>query len=412
LAARRPGFVEITCCDVASFKSWSADELWTVVDTIGAASERVAAGTMTRARYHDLEMATGINYNPDGLLADLTLRPLLRPTDILTWDWVHSMLQDGTLTVELELMLQATAPLGVTRESIHEFLKDESWVFPSWAKTKSKQLHRVFDDHRVGEDPDKVKCSCAELLGLYGLLRLFFELRTGGVEEVRPALQSFLHCCEILDLLMQAKRCLANVDDVARVLDRALSEHLRLHIAAHGTGYVKPKHHWMADVSSQLRRDKCVLDAFIIERRHLAVKRVAEHVKNTSCYERSVLSSLVVADFANEYSSFHGLLGPTAALPWLPGFLVADKMSIFGFDVVVGEVVMRGSEVGEVAACCVDEARSLQTIVKVYRQVARVASHCVRCAKSEQLVVWLAAELAHCTAWRHRADGNVDVLFT
>ena len=56
-------------------------------------------------------------------------------------------------------------------------------MFPSVGRRKAQELHRVFDEHRLSDkNPDKIKCSCAEALGLYGLLRHFFETRTAGLD--------------------------------------------------------------------------------------------------------------------------------------------------------------------------------------------------------------------------------------
>jgi hypothetical protein len=53
-------------------------------------------------------------------------------------------------------------------------------MFPMFAKGKAKQLHRVFDVHRISADsPDEIQCTCSESLGLYGLLWHFFETLVG-----------------------------------------------------------------------------------------------------------------------------------------------------------------------------------------------------------------------------------------
>jgi hypothetical protein len=70
LAARDPGYVEIGCHDVDSFRSWSPAQLAKMVDLLRAANARVSAGTMTKGQFTDLEMAVGLNYNPLGLLAE------------------------------------------------------------------------------------------------------------------------------------------------------------------------------------------------------------------------------------------------------------------------------------------------------------------------------------------------------
>ena len=81
---------------------------------------------------------------------------------------------------------------------------------------------------------DKVKASCSEMLGLYGLLRYFFELHIGDHAAVRVEFRSFLAACKVLDLVLLAKRCTADVAAVAAQLQIATAEHLRLSGNRHG----------------------------------------------------------------------------------------------------------------------------------------------------------------------------------
>jgi hypothetical protein len=72
LAAREPGFVEIGCHDFDAFRSWSPAQLSKMVDLLRAADARVSAGTMTKGDFNDLQVTLGLNYNPLGLLADIS----------------------------------------------------------------------------------------------------------------------------------------------------------------------------------------------------------------------------------------------------------------------------------------------------------------------------------------------------
>ena len=86
------------------------------------------------------------------------------------------MLQGGVLVNEVEGLLVASAYHGVSRRDLQTFLTGE-WSFPHQTATKSKALHLVFDERRISSDnPTKLKCTCAELLGLYGMLRFTQDL--------------------------------------------------------------------------------------------------------------------------------------------------------------------------------------------------------------------------------------------
>jgi len=68
---------------------------------------------------------------------------------------------------------------------------------------------------------------------------------------------------------------------------------MRLHIAAYGDETLKPKHHWMFDIAEQMEWLPCVVDAFIIERIHLRIKRNAEKVHELGVFEKSVMAGVV-----------------------------------------------------------------------------------------------------------------------
>jgi hypothetical protein len=95
-----------------------------MVDMLGAASCRVAAGTMTNAKYLQLSQSLGLNWNQFGLIADLGLRPHVDPIGIMTYDWVHNMLQDGVFSSEAMAFITRLANL---------------WGFPVLASIRSKR---------------------------------------------------------------------------------------------------------------------------------------------------------------------------------------------------------------------------------------------------------------------------------
>ncbi len=395
LAGRRDGFVEITCTDTKRFKSWPAAELARVVDMLGAASTKVSVGTMTKTQLHlaggcQLAGICGSSWGDDLRLGS------------------HSMMQNCTFTEEVHLFLMSCGPLGVTRADIHGFLKDDGWQFPHFSKGKSKQLHRVFDVQRVSAtEPDKIRCSCSEMLGLYGLLWHFFETRVGDRPEVRAEHTSFKAACHVMDLILQAKRCLARPAEAAVQLEAAIGAQLRLHIAAYGTDHVKPKHHWLLDVPAQMQRDGCVLDAFIIERTHLTVKGIAEHVKNTHDFERAVMRGVTTMAFQSAATATYGdsLLGKVAVLPGYPSVLVADRMKLFTLQIAIDDVILRGESAGIVIACAC-EGGVLFAIVETMVRITRESSHASAFKPTGVHEVWLASEVEHCIAWYGRPDGS------
>lgn len=183
--------------------------------TVEQAARRVEAGTMSRAAYKEVRMAMGLRRNPLGVIADAELYDAVRPIETFTYDWVHTMLQGGVLNSEVEALLELSR---IPRERLQKFLADATWVFPRASHDKARQLHRIFDERRVGDDDsNKVKASCSELLGVYGLLRFFMELELSGRPDMAAGLKSMMAVCRVIDLLLAAKRHQAAVDDVAGI---------------------------------------------------------------------------------------------------------------------------------------------------------------------------------------------------
>jgi hypothetical protein len=191
----------------------------------------------------------------------------------------------------------------------------------------------------------------------------------------------------------------------------AISHFRRLHQIAYGSVYIKPKHHWMMDIPAQLVRDQCVLDAFIIERTHLVVKGIADHIDNTRCFEQSLLSGICTQAF--EYAAVaeagDGLVGRCAPLPGFPGVHVADKLSVLNIEVSVDDIIVRGADAGVVVACALEVGRLL-VVVDLLVQTGIRSSHTAVFQSAGQQDVWRASDVGHCLAWYNQPDGSFVVI--
>ncbi len=406
LSHRKPGLVEITCPNATAFKK--SGEFVQTAKLLSKASERVASGAMTKATFSNLETAAGFRANRHGVAVSSTLEPHLDLPDIINYDWVHSALQGGVLTGEVEAMLATTA---VPRSDLQDFLADVAWEYPGARRQKSRYLHRVFDARRVATDsPERVKASCSELLGLYGLLRCFFNLRFAGDPSFAPRLASFNMLCHSLDLILSFKHGLRSIDvDSVGELQSAMGRHLEQHIAVYGEAHVRPKHHWFLDCPQQFLRDQLVLDAFVIERGHLEVKRIAEFVRNTRVFERSVLAGVVCEALRDDRRrGGSGLVGPSAVVPGT-GVAVADRADVHCQQFAVDDVILRSSAVGIVKACAV-ECGDLYFLVEPLRLVSQDAPCCGSYVTAGGLEAWDAREACHTLAWRRRPNGSIFVV--
>ncbi len=153
-------------------------------------------------------------------------------------------------------------------------------------------------------------------------------------------------------------------------------------------------------------------DAFILERTHLVVKGIADHIRNTSCFEQAVLSSVTTRAFEHAAVAGAGdsLVGRCATLPGFPGVHVADKLSVFNIDVSVDDIILRGAAAGVVVACALEGGRLL-VVVDLLVQTGIRSSHTAVYQVAGQHDVWSASDVGHCLGWYgHQPDGSFVVI--
>ena len=400
------GFVDITCTDHTQMRTAKAGYIEHLMDMLVAAEDECEAGAMTLDKFKAIGRASGFNANRKGLLADKEMRKIVRFGETGTFDWVHTMLQSGVVTVELFLFTSECERLAICSfQDLEQFLK-HGWDFPAAARMKGRQLWRIFDDHRdkSSHKNERLKLSASELLGVYGLFRHFVETKIGNRPELARQRDSLDKCMVIVDLLLDAKRGVVNLRSVAPVLRQQIAAFMEAHIAIYGKTHVLPKHHWMFDIAEQLLRDTIVLDAFVIERAHLRVKKVAEPIKNTRMFEKSVLAACAIAhakELDHPDALTNGLRGLQKSLPDAPDVTIADHLSINNLHIAVGDFVVADEVVCLVAAClCEDRelfvllrptrrARTLSSSAAMWRFVDGAPQHFLRAANSvEQVNAW------------------------
>ena len=407
LSHRQPGYCEISSCNPQCWQKMTGADLATIIDTLIAADQRAQEGTITKTRVENMGQMLGFNANPNGLLADPELRQILDPTATVTYDWVHSALQDGMLSIETWLFVQACNPLGLTHASLVTFLSDPAWCFPKATHGKSKNLYRVFDSFRSmsSDKADKLKCNASELLSLYVLIRHYAEVHIRNHEDIRLEWSSFQAACHVIDLILITKYGMTDPQQAASALRLAMTDHMRKHISAYGTSHVKPKHHWLFDCAAQVARDGLVLDAFIIERRHLAVKSIAENRKDTTWYERSVLSGVVL-----EHKKIikGGIVSGclTGRVRKLGGLTLSSAASYLALHISVGDVVFHGVDAGQVITCAQDQG-GFVVVVQRFTLVEKVSAHSQKFIVSDEHDVWHLGATAQCCAWYSSGDGII-----
>ena len=398
----RRAMVDITCSDFRRFETEGPGYVETLMDLVIEAEGQYNAEEISAGRYKQIVSGSGFNPNRLGVLADVELRSHISFGTVSTLDWVHSALQDGTMSTEIYLLIAACEDLGLCSfPELEAFLKT-GWCFPSATQHKGKTLYRIFDEYRAdaAHRKEKIKGSSSEVLGLYTLLRHWVETKLEHHPELELKRSSFDACCLVVDMILDAKRGAVALRDAVPALRNALAMHMQRHLAAYGRAHVKPKHHWLWDVAEQLVRDPLVLDAFITERLHLRAKDACEPVDNTRQFERSALSGLLRNHKRALSAGIReaGLLGPSRPLADAPHVIVADHMDANGLAVSVGDFVSREGSMGEVVACLAED-QEMFAVLKMTELVQRISPSSVRYRITGRHVVVPATNLEQSVAW-------------
>ena len=400
LAEHNSALVETSCTDPDKFLVQTHNMLLENVALVKAANERFQQGLITKSMLDSIGQSTGITYNELGMLWSERTLNMLTPW-VVTVDWVHTMLCDGVFGCEVYLLLnRAQEKLGIGFGDVRLFLSD--WVLPVHSKATIHEVRRLFTDfrHSYSENHEKLKASASELLSTYGLLRHFALLHLKHDSIVQEAL-SFELCCHLMDGILDAKHGQMSMAEASNWLKRAHQGFLEMHIATYGIEYLKPKHHWVFDIAEQWMHHTLVPDAFLVEKQHLRAKEVADRVRNTICFERSVLTDMLNSQVAAicELGKDFELLSNATQYPGVPGSLVGDTLSIMGVEMSVNDIVFLNDAAGKVLAC-IQEGDEFSVIVELLSLHVVLTPHAFIGTWNPRRVVWDAKLVQVALAWR------------
>ena len=115
--------VHLSCSDSSRFDFASNEDLWEKSDTLAR-----TASEGTKKELEELQMLYGINYSPEGILADKELRPFVKPADTITYDAMHCLVSNGICQNETALLLAALKTDGISWDMLRKFVAAD-WRF-------------------------------------------------------------------------------------------------------------------------------------------------------------------------------------------------------------------------------------------------------------------------------------------
>ena len=300
-----------------------------------------------------LERALGFTYLPGSLLLDATVRGFLRPASAHRYDPMHTLVGNGVAHFELaNLFCRCLAKIPrFSYAMMREYLSAD-WGTPTHLGVRMQSLKSLFTDLRQKDlAKNTFKADASPMLALFPLVRHFARtclLPLGSLGEEVASLEA---CGRVLDEYVMIKR-----GGRGNMWADAIRAFLEQHRQTYGEETMKPKHHWLLHLPSQLRRDGVLVDTFPLERLHRKVKTYAENCRAAEHYERSIVANCFLAHCRSfeQTPAVDGLLPPI--LPWgelsLHRASASTKMLFSHLQLVAGDFVFLDGHLVEVQMFC------------------------------------------------------------
>ena len=269
----------LSCPDPRRFDLASDADLWEKADSLQAQKDR-----LSRSAFEQLQKAYGISFAPEGLLWDMELRRHVRPRSILSFDAMHCVLSNGIAQNETALLFAALHRHHIGWGELRLFVS-ASWQ-TSRACGSPAQLRESVSAIRekICKDSGGFKSGASEMLMLLPLVEHFLDTIIVPRGLCGREVESFRALARVQRCIRQAKEG----ERGANELEQAIGQHLTAFLRAYGP-QVKPKNHYLLHLPLQVARDGVLFDAFVGERKHIALKKAAEVVRNTAQFERTTL---------------------------------------------------------------------------------------------------------------------------
>ena len=202
---------------------------------------------------------------------------------------MHAVFVSGIFQIVVNLLLRAiSAQHRAIYEQLQEYLS--FWTLPKrFGKTTLPSLFKLKRDPKGNV---KFKCTASEGLSLYKILAYFVTAVPLKARLCEKECQAYLALTGLIDLLTSIACGMVSPEQL-RLQVRCFLERC---LEACWQPYMVSRFHWLLHLPHHLQRFGTLPACWVNERKHRAVKRYAQDVRNTSVFERSVLSEICCHD--------------------------------------------------------------------------------------------------------------------
>ena len=214
---------------------------------------------------------------------------------------------------------------------------------PCYALGKLRALNQFFSQNRAKTfaRTGPFAIGASECLGLVPLLRHYLVVNDRIAACIPAEVASFNALADVVACLQLLKSGVGGGDQGLERLLRAHGDAFHTAYGPDDTHYL-PKFHYAKHVWDSVRQHGCMLDCFAAERKHRILKEAAEALRNTTNFERTVISRVLCRHVHALASGWRveGLLRPADAADLGPGWTVADRMIWRNCEVTAEDVFL------------------------------------------------------------------------
>lgn len=322
---RTKASVHHTCADPSLFVPATEGVMLAITNRLKTAAPILGVGA-----FAELEIRLGWKHSPHGVMYSPQVLPRVLPSKIVCFDYAHVLFVNGVFNINAGLFIGMLWRSPMPRNIVVDYVGQ--W---QWPKSVSGSIspNGVFSAARLRSslEAKTLKCTASEGISLLPVLANFAcSLLTHADPTVQDHSRCFLGLALVASCVLRSQRSLMD----RRLLVARLRQYMQHFKRLYGDDLMVPKFHQMMHLASfrWVRLPNCLVH----ERKHKAIKRFANEIRNTNCdWDKSVLretTTLHIEHLANgpahKFATDAMLIGSkqpdrktlAAVLPLLGGF--------------------------------------------------------------------------------------------
>ena len=241
-------------------------------------------GNVSKKEFQLWEQACGISFSPFALLANPSLRPILKPTQQNCWDWMNCLLSNGVMNMALYNVLEKLDQWELLSSYVQHFQLPKS--------LSNIKLVPLFDSKRLAKNKKhkKIIATASELLTLCSIVAHYMRVVCLPANACKGEVHAFLSILCLIDLLQATWHGTVVPSQLLEAAESSLKQCVAL------DWKLIKKHHWMLHFHQMLSKHQCIPNTFCMERKNKMPGRIATLIQNLSNFEYSVYSEVLTLE--------------------------------------------------------------------------------------------------------------------